>query len=169
VVRVQNIDGLEGSDQYGKISLMGEWVMLSKFEWVEHTADIGFKAYGRSLEGAFENAALALTEIITSLEDVKAENKVNIKIVSEDIESLLFDWLDHFLYLFDAKELIHSRFEISEISEKDGEFKLVASAWGEKFDPKKHALGTEVKAITYHMMEIGQSEEQCFVQVIVDI
>ncbi|KXA89088.1 hypothetical protein AKJ62_03830 [candidate division MSBL1 archaeon SCGC-AAA259D14] len=142
---------------------------MKQFEWVDHTADVGFRAYGHDIEEAFENAALALTEIITDADKVRAEKDISIEIEAEDLEALLFDWLGYFLYLFDAKNLIMSKFEISEISSKNDEFKLEAKAWGEEFDRERHGYGTEVKAITYHMMEINCSPEQCSVQVIVDI
>lgn len=141
---------------------------MKKFEWVDHPADVGFKAYGNDLSEAFENAALALTEIIANSEKIRAKNEVNIEIEAEDKEALLYDWLDYLLYLHGAENFIGSKFEIKEIS-SNNEFKLNGKAWGEKHDPKRHGYGTEVKAITYHMMEVNCEPGECSVRVIVDI
>lgn len=142
---------------------------MKKFEWVDHPSDIGFRSYGTGLEEAFENAALALTEIMVDVGQVRPQGEISIELQAEDREALLFDWLDFFLYLQDAEDLICSKFEVENISEENEEFKLEARAWGEKFDPERHGHGTEVKAITYHMMEIDCDQERCSVQVVVDI
>ncbi|KXA92692.1 hypothetical protein AKJ64_02485 [candidate division MSBL1 archaeon SCGC-AAA259E17] len=142
---------------------------MKKFEWVDHPSDIGFRAYGKSLEEAFENAALALTEIMADADKVKPEGEISIELQAEDREALLFDWLDFFLYLQDAEDLISSKFEVESITEENEGFKLKARAWGEKYDPDRHGAGTEVKAVTYHMMEIECGPDRFSVQVIVDI
>ncbi|KXB01068.1 hypothetical protein AKJ41_02820 [candidate division MSBL1 archaeon SCGC-AAA259O05] len=142
---------------------------MKKFEWVDHPSDIGFRAYGKSLEKAFENAALALTEIMADADKVKPEGEISIELQAEDREALLFDWLDFFLYLQDAEDLISSKFEVESITEENEGFKLKARAWGEKYDPDRHGAGTEVKAVTYHMMEIECGPDRFSVQVVVDI
>lgn len=142
---------------------------MKKFEWIDHPADIGFRAYGKDIEEAYENAALALTEIMADMDKIEPEREIQISIKSEDLEALLFDWLDHFLYLQDAKDYVASKFEIGRITEENNEYILEAKARGEKYDPVKHGHGSEVKAITYHMMEISQDSDGASVQVVVDI
>lgn len=142
---------------------------MKKFEWVDHPSDVGFKAYGQDLEEAFENAALALTEIVTDSDEVEPKGEISIELEAEDLEALLFDWLGFFLYLQDAEDLVASKFEVETISRKNDEFELKASAWGEEFDPERHSSGTEVKAVTYHLMEIERGPEKSSVQAIVDI
>ncbi len=142
---------------------------MKKFEWVEHPADTGFKAYGDDLEEAFENAALALSEIIADTEKIEAKKEMEISLSSEDLEALLYDWIDHFIYLYDAKSFIYSKFRVKNISETDKGYKLEAKAWGEKYDSEKHGDGTEVKAMTYHMMEIRDEPNQSYVRAVVDI
>lgn len=142
---------------------------MKKFEWVEHPADIGFRAFGRDLEEAFENAAFALTEIVTDTEKIEQKREVSIRLDAEDLEALLFDWLDYFIYLFDAEDFVASAFEVEQIIEKKDGYTLEAKAWGEQFNPEKHGPGTEVKAVTYHLMEIQHGPERCSVQVILDI
>ncbi len=138
------------------------------FEWVEHPSDIGFRAYGRDLSEAFENAALALFEIMTDTSKVDPRREVKFDLESEDEGALLYDWLDRFLYLHDSENLLFSKFSV-EISKNQGRLKLSAQSWGETFELSKHLDRTSVKAMTYHMMEIKQETDKCYVQAVVDI
>ncbi|MEM2865559.1 MAG: archease [Candidatus Hadarchaeales archaeon] len=139
-----------------------------KFKWVEHPSDIGFRAYGKDLGEAFENAALALFEVMTDTGRVEAREEVGVELEAEDEQALLYDWLDRLLYFRDAEGLLFSRFR-AEVGEEGGRWKLRGRAWGERFDPKKHEERTAVKAVTYHLMEVGKEGDRAFVQVVVDI
>lgn len=142
---------------------------MKKFEWIDHPSDIGFKAYGRNLEEAFENAALALSHILVDVKGVQPDIELEIKVEAEDKKALLYDWLEYILYQFSAEGVITSEFKVSKILEKDNEYELIAKARGEKLDLNNHKVRTEVKAITYHMMEINYEKDYCTLQVIVDI
>ncbi len=142
---------------------------MKKFEWVEHPSDIGFRAYGRDLAEAFENAALAFFEVMVDTSKVQPREKIAIEIKAEDEKALLYDWIERFLYLRDAKGLVMSKFKVEELERSNGGFKIKAKAWGERFDPKKHEARTAVKAMTYHMMEIKREKNRCSVQAVVDI
>ncbi len=142
---------------------------VKRFEWVEHPSDVGFRAYGRDLAEAFENAALALFEVMVDTRKVEPRDEVAIELNAEDEKALLYDWLERFLYLHDARGLVMSKFKVEEIKRSNGSFELRARAWGERFDPKRHDARTEVKAVTYHMMEIKRGRGRCSVQAVVDI
>jgi SHS2 domain-containing protein len=141
---------------------------MKKFEWVEHPSDIGFRAYGKTLAQAFENAALALFEIMVDTSKVEPRERVEIELEAEDEQALLYDWLDRLLYFRDARGLVLSRFEV-ELSTSRGGLRLRARAWGERFDPARHPERTAVKAMTYHMMRIEVENDRCMVQAVVDI
>lgn len=141
---------------------------MKKFEWVEHPSDIGFRAYGKDLAEAFENAALALFEVMVDTGRVELREEVKVDLEAEDEGALLYDWLDRLLYFRDSKNLVMSKFSVA-ISKTKGGFKLNAQAWGERFDPAKHPERTAVKAMTYHMMEIKREKNRCSVQTVVDI
>jgi SHS2 domain-containing protein len=142
---------------------------MKRFEWVEHPSDIGFRAYGRDLAEAFENAALAFFEVMVDTSKVRPREEVKVELEAEDEKALLYDWLGHFLYLRDAEGLVMSKFKVQELKRSDGGFKIMARARGEKFDPKKHEPKVAIKAVTYHMMEIKREKGKCSVQVVVDI
>jgi SHS2 domain-containing protein len=139
-----------------------------RFEWVEHPSDIGFRAYGRDLAEAFENAALALFEVMVDTSRVEPREEVEVELEAEDEKALLHDWLGRLLYLRDAEDLLLSDFRV-EIREEGGRWRLKGKARGERFDPSRHPERTAVKAVTYHLMEVGMVGGRVMVQAVVDI
>ncbi len=142
---------------------------MKRFEWVEHPSDIGFRAYGRDLAEALENAALALFELMVDTSKVRPLQEVPIELEAEDEGALLYDWLERFLYFHDAQGVVMSKFKVDDIVQRNHNFKIKARAWGERFDSKRHDARVEVKAITYHMMEVKLGKGKCMVQAVVDI
>lgn len=141
-------------------------VKNKRFEFFDVTADAGFKAYGDTLEEAFQNAALAMFEVMTDTNSIKPQIKRKINIESEDEYALLYDWLTEFLVILDSEFLVFSKFDVE--IEKGEQYILRAKAWGEEFDPQRHESRAEVKAVTYHLMDI-KKEDGYMVQVILDI
>lgn len=83
---------------------------MKNYEYFEATADIGFKAYGKSLNEAFENASIAMFNIITDTDDVSPVNEIEFEITSEDEVSLLYDYLEELLFYHEVEfmlSLIH--------------------------------------------------------------
>ena len=136
---------------------------MKRFELIEHTADVGLVAYGRNLAGAFANAAYGLFSIIADLKTVKETQSRSLEIKEEDAESLLFEWLNSLIYLFDTEMLLLKRFDIMDLDEHQ----LKAICYGEKYDSSRHQLKTGVKSATYHMLKVDAEKNQ--VQVIFDI
>ncbi|HID60732.1 MAG TPA: archease, partial [Hadesarchaea archaeon] len=120
------------------------------------------------LAEAFENAALALFEVMVDTSKVEAREKVDVELKAEDEKALLYDWLDKLLYFHDANQLVMSRFKVDISKTPDG-LKIEAGVMGERFNPAKHSERTAVKAVTYHMMEIRRGKDKCSVQAVVDI
>ena len=134
------------------------------YKIVEHTADIGIEAYGKTLEEAFENAAKGMFSIITNNGKIerKIERKIEISRDGDD-EMLLVDWLSELIYLHDVEKLVFGDFKVK-INDK-----LVATAYGEKYDREKHGYGIEIKAVTYHMLEIKRNKKGFVIKVLFDI
>jgi len=135
------------------------------FEVIDHTADAGIIAHGARLEEVFINAARALFSLITELDDVAEDLKYDVDIASEDRESLLLEWLNELIYLFDTSHILLKKFDILSLSGT----RLKASCYGEKVDPSRHRLKTGVKAATYHMLRIDKDEQGYRARVIFDI
>ncbi|MCK4550749.1 MAG: archease, partial [Candidatus Aenigmarchaeota archaeon] len=79
---------------------------VKKFEYLEHTADAKFKAYGKSLEEAFSNAALAVFNIMVDTKKVEPKIKKEIEITGKNKETILFDFIDELLFFLDAENFI---------------------------------------------------------------
>ena len=138
--------------------------MDTDFEILDHTADTGIIAYGIDLTKAFENAALGMFSIITDLASIKNDQKKSVSVMSADRDSLLISWLNELIYLFDAQNLIFSKFEITHLDENS----LSATVSGEKVDRSRHEIRTGIKAATYHLLEIEENDI-CRIQVLFDL
>jgi SHS2 domain-containing protein len=140
-----------------------------KFEFLEHTADIQIAAYGGNLEEAFENAALAMFEVMTDSTKINPAEEDAVEVEAEDEYALLYSWLEALLVKFEVNGMLYSRFKIQPLQDTQDGFKLRANIWGEKYDAAKHPQKVAVKAITYHRMEIIKEHDKACVEFILDI
>ncbi len=138
--------------------------MEKDFEIVDHTADVGIIAYGADMNQAFANAARALFSLITELDDVDEVLHRDTELTAPDEESLLVEWLNELIYLFDVENILFKRFDITQLNNTQ----LKARSYGEKVDSSKHKLKIGVKAATYHMLKVDK-DDGCKVQVLFDI
>ncbi len=141
---------------------------MAGFKFLEHISDVYIEAWGNSLEEVFSQAVYALFDTITDLKSIKQNIKHEIKVEAEDLESLLFEMINEFLFYFDTQQLMFSRVEIS-ITEVKTRFFLIGSCWGEEFDSNRHPPRTEIKAPTYSLMEIIQKPSEVILRFVVDI
>ncbi len=133
------------------------------YEFLEHTADAKFKAYGDNLEQAFMNAAYAMFHILKGEQPVKKKSRKTISLEASSEKALLHDFLSEFLFLIDTESLILS--EIASLK-MDG-LTLECEAF---FDKAEHYETTgDIKSVTYSEMEITKRKEKVTVQVVVDI
>jgi SHS2 domain-containing protein len=136
---------------------------MKRFQLIEHTADTGLVAYGRSLAEAFANAAYGLFSIMAELNKVRGVESRSVAVSAEDIEGLLFNWLNHMIYIFDVEHLLFKRFDITEFTTHN----LKATCWGETYNPSRHQLKLGVKSATYHTLKVDGEKNR--VQVIFDV
>jgi SHS2 domain-containing protein len=139
------------------------------FEFLEHTADAYVAAYGKDLVEAFENAALAMFEVMTDTEKVSARVEDRVEVEAEDEQALLYSWLEALLVKFDTNGILYSKFKIQSLRVVAKGFGLKAKIWGESFKPEKHLQKVGVKAITYHRMEIVKKPDKVTLKFILDI
>lgn len=135
------------------------------FEILEHTADIGFRARGGTLEELFENAGLALETIAVEMGEVKDRIPYPIAASGEDYESLLVNWLNEVLYYLDGERVVMSRFQVEQI-EAD---RVVGQGWGEPRDDARHRPKVVVKGVTYHQLRIQKQAGDWVAEVFLDI
>lgn len=137
------------------------------FEYVDHTADVGIRAWGPSLAKAFEAAGLALFGYMTDLSLVNPTSTRDVVVPKEDtscLERLFFHYMDELLFLYGSDYFIARRVHVTEEDES-----LTVHCEGETFDLKRHTQGTEVKAITMHELMVTMGPPRCTVQVLLDI
>ncbi len=139
------------------------------FEFLEHTADAYVAAYGKNMSEAFENAALAMFQVMTSTDRIAQTVEDTVEVEATDEQALLYSWLEALLVKFEVQEMLHSKFKILNLGKTPTGFKLEARIWGEKFDPKKHTQKVGVKAVTYHRMEIIKHPDKVTLKFILDI
>jgi len=140
---------------------------MKKYNFIDiTTADVAYEAYGRDLNELFSNAALAMFEVMVETDTVSCIVKKKVSVRGEDLESLMFNWLNELLYFYGAENMLFSKFEVSVDIKK---YELTAKICGEKINPKRHELKTEVKAATYHKMKIWNKNNMWIARVILDI
>ena len=138
---------------------------MASYRVLEHTADVGFEAWGATREEVFANAACALQDLVVDLASVQPREDTRVQIEGEDAASLLVNWLSHILYLFDAEGRAFHEFRIERLTDKT----LEATARGEPFDRERHPVKLQVKAVTYHQLALEQTPEGWRARVFVDI
>ena len=140
-----------------------------RFEFLEHTADVYVRAHGKTMEEAYENAALSMFETMTDSTKIAQAQEETIEVEAEDQYALLYSWLEALLVKFETEGMLYSKFQIVSWKETADIFKIKAKIWGDKYDPKKHPQKVGVKAITYHLMVIIREPDRVILEFILDI
>ena len=140
-----------------------------RFRALEHISDGYVEVHGDTLEEAFENVGLSLFAMMTEIENVEPRNKIELEVIGEDIEALLFEWLSELIAQFDITHLLMSKFKIRKIKRSKKGFLLNAEVWGEELDPRKHISKVDVKAATYDRMEIIEKPNNIIIRYVVDL
>jgi SHS2 domain-containing protein len=135
------------------------------FRVLEHTADVGFEAFGASREELFVHAAQALIHLVVDLDRIWPLRELTVKAEGSDPPGLLVNWLSEILYLHDAEGWLFREFSVRELRDTT----IAAVARGEKFDPKWHQAKLLVKAVTYHQLALEETPSGWRAQVYVDI
>ncbi|MBM3234046.1 archease [Candidatus Pacearchaeota archaeon] len=134
-----------------------------RYKFLEHTADVKFQAYGKSLNEAFENSALALVEIMTKKTKIKSRLKKKIKVSGKDNSSLLYNFLEEFLFLYDSQSFVLSK--INKIKIKGD--KIEAEVYGD--NAGNYKISQDVKAVTYNSMFVKKLGNKFVAQVVLDV
>ncbi len=129
---------------------------MRRFKFIDiTTADVAFEAYGKDLNEVFENSALAMFEVMINTKQIEPKIEKRVEASGEDLQSLMFDWLNKLLVLVDSENLAFSYFDV-EVDEKN--FRLQAVCKGEEINREKHETRTVVKAATMHKLRIEKNK-----------
>ncbi len=140
-----------------------------KFDFLEHTADVYVRAHGKTMQEAYENAALAMFETMTDTNKIAPTEEETVEVEAEDQYALLYNWLEALLVKFETQNMLYSKFQITDWKETPDTFKIKATVWGEKFETQKHPQKVAVKAVTYHRMVVIQEMDRVLLEFILDI
>lgn len=141
--------------------------MKKNWKFYDHTADLKFVAFGKTLEEAFANAAPAMFDYLIPVEKIRPVHQEKIEKKANSLEKLLFDYLDELLYFLDTQGLLVCEMQQMTIEKKASDYVLSAIAFGDFAE--HYETGGDIKAITYHEMKISQTKQGYEVQVVVDI
>ena len=143
----------------------GLFAVFSEFEYIEHTADLGFKARGKTLEAMFVHAAEALFSILVSVETIEIKEERHLEVMASTLDTLLVCWLNELLYLFDTERLLLGKFSIDKIRG----CLFQARVRGEFVDRSRHEIKTGIKAVTYHSLYVKKRHGLWESRVILDL
>ncbi|MEM2740446.1 MAG: archease [Candidatus Bathyarchaeia archaeon] len=142
---------------------------MGGFRFLEHLADAYIEAYGGSYEECYGNAGLALFEVITDISLVEPREERIVEAEGEDLEALLYDWLEKLLIMVDVDGFLASKIDVEYIRREGDTYRLRAHISGETYDPGRHVSKTSVKAVTYHQMKVYKDEEGIKTRFILDL
>ncbi|MGD9083276.1 MAG: archease [Desulfobacterales bacterium] len=139
--------------------------MRKKYTLIDHTADFGIHVYGSDSKELFANAAWALFDLITEIDKLAGLDSCRIEVSGDDWSDLMVNWLREMLYLWNGKELLVKNARILSLSETE----LTATVEFDLFNPGRHMINTEIKAVTYHQIQVNSSPSGWEAMIIFDI
>ena len=137
----------------------------SKYSVIDHTADFGIHVYGSDSKELFTNAAWAVFDLITEIDQLTGLDSCDIEMSGDDWPDLMVNWLREVLYLWNGKELLVKKARITSLSETE----LTATLEFDPFNPDRHIIKTEIKAVTYHQIQVTGSPHGWDAMIIFDI
>lgn len=140
----------------------------AEYRYLEHVSDAMVEAYGRTLNEAFANSAKALINIVCDVSKVNLGKRIIIQTAGFDLVSLLYSWLEKVLMSLLVDNVALAKFHVKIERRKDSYF-LSSECEGEAFVRRKHHYKVEVKAITYHEMNVTKSKGKFAVRYLVDL
>lgn len=136
---------------------------------IDHTGDIGIEVTADTLPQLYERAAQGMFSVLTDLDTVRPEEPTTITVEGRDHDALMVRWLSELNYLHTVDHKLYVRFDIEVLSPAEEEIRLQATCSGEPIDPDRHTVYTEIKAITFHELDVHETNTGWAVQVIFDM
>ena len=138
---------------------------MYRFEYLDHTADVGLSARADTREELFEALAEGLADVICARESVAKRDAHSVLVRSDDLESLAVDFLWRVMTIIQDDAFAVAEVRVTRMSETDIEAELL----GEPYDPDRHEYGSEVKAVTWHELKIAREGQTWVGRVILDL
>lgn len=139
--------------------------MTRRWETFEHASDLGLQARAGSLVGLFEALAEGLAGVVCPAEQIASRDKRVVRVEAEDVEALAVDFLAQVLGLLQTERFLVATARVIELARHE----VAAELCGEPYDPGRHELEAEVKAVTYHRLKIAQEDGEWIGRVVLDL
>ena len=139
--------------------------MTKKYRMIDHTADFGIQVFGKDPADLFGNAALALYDLLTDVRAVRGKKEKKIIVTGSDWPDLMVNWLRELLYLWNGNTLLLKAVKIQKMTE----FEIHAILSCEGYDPDRHLIKNEIKAVTYHQIQVARSPRGWQARIIFDV
>ncbi len=136
-----------------------------KYRPINHTADMGIRVWGRAKRALFKNAAEAMFDLIVEKNAISAKKTIRFNLKAPDLRELFVSWLRELLYQYSAKAMIFKEVTVTTLTDTQ----ITAEASGERIDLKKHIFKNDLKAVTYHGLDIKKTPAGWQAQVIFDV
>ena len=140
---------------------------MKKFEFLEHTADVGIRVYGSTLNELFKNAGEALFEMLVTAHS-RTDNAKSVRLEAGDLPDLFVAWFNELISIFYAEKFLGCKC-IVEVEARSGAQVLWGEIQGYKFNPYHSRVNMEVKAATYHKAKVYQEKDRWVGEVIFDV
>ena len=128
---------------------------VKRFEEIDHTADVAIRAYGKTANELFANAAAGMFSLIVNQDTVEPKGESRVEVSADDLKGALVRFLSELLYVHETQHVVLKEFDVA----VDG-FRVAAVARGEAIDRARHELLLNVKAVTYHNLEVDLEKGQ---------
>ena len=138
---------------------------MSFYRIIDHTADLGIIVEGPNRRELFKRAALALTDLLTDIRQLSPGYTETVTIKGHDLQDLLINWLREILYLWNGRNLFATDIHIHEMSGTTLSARIAFTA----YNPERHTVKREIKAVTYHQAEVVKANHQWIARVICDV
>ena len=135
------------------------------YKLINHTADFGIHVFGTDPVELFANAAFATFDMLTEIDLLESSKTTNLRVTGDDWSDLMVNWLRELLYLWNGKELLVKKTRILALSENE----LSANVELDPFDPDRHEIKIEIKAVTYHQIQVSSSPQGWEAKIIFDV
>jgi len=139
------------------------------FKYVDHFSDVGIISSGKTVEDLFSISAEAMFGVMAEISDIGTSKSFDVTVASDDLESLMVDWLSELLFIFDSEETLLSKFDVQSIEKKDDEYILNSIVFGDPTDNKIQRFKTEVKAVTYNKLRVEKKDNFWEAEVVLDL
>ena len=139
------------------------------YEYLDHTADLGIRGIGATLEQAFSEGALAMLAAMANVDTIERVRSLTIHCTAPDITFLFVEWLNEILYQSQVNDTLLNAARVTHMEQDEVGWALEGIAWGEPLDVQRHETYTEVKAATLFGLEYRCEQGQHVIQCVLDI